>query len=140
MHCSVLVVEELTQIDVQLWADLALCRFKGVQMILCGDFGQFGPVCEHWAGCALAEGALENSQMLHEMCGGMCGGNKLVLTENKRSDARLFDFYTNLGEDLQAALRRAKQLFPKTKRDAAYTLTMSHSRRVAVNKLRNRQA
>jgi hypothetical protein len=135
VHCSVLVVEELTQIDVQLWADLALCRFKGVQMILCGDFGQFGPVCEHWAGCAVTEGALENSQMLHEMC----GGNKLVLTENKRSDARLFDFYTNLGDDLQSALRRAKQLFPRTKREASYTLTMSHARRQAVNKLRNRQ-
>jgi len=132
--CSALVVEEITQINVQLWADLALCRFKGVQMICCGDFGQFAPICEHWAGCAVPEGALEHSQMLHEMC----GGNRLTLTENKRSDAKLFNFYTNLG-DLGVALARAREIFPRTDRPAAYTLTMSHARRVFVNRLRNRQ-
>ena len=107
---------------------------NGDELTRAGE-SQFGPVCEHWCGCAVPAGALENSQMLWDMC----QGNKLVLTENKRSDAKLFDFYTNLGDDLQSALRRAKQLFPRTKREAAYTLTMSHSRRVAVNKLRNRQ-
>jgi hypothetical protein len=69
----------------------------------------------------------------------MCGGNKLVLTENKRSDAQLFHFYTNLGDDLPAALQRARNLFPKTRREAAYTLTMSHARRMDVNRIRNRQ-
>jgi hypothetical protein len=132
VHCHTLVIEEFTQINVQLWADLALCRMKGVAIIACGDFGQFGPVCESWAGCEVEEGALEHSAMLLEMC-----PNRLVLTENKRSDARLFAFYTQLGDDLDAALARAKEQFPRTDRPAAYTLSMSHARRMAVNKAMN---
>jgi hypothetical protein len=133
VHCHTLVVEELTQIDVQLWADLSLCRFKGVAFVCSGDFGQFQPVCEHWSGCPVREGLLEASDMLYEMC----GGNRLVLTENMRSDARLFDFYTNLGDDLQEALARARQMFPVTERPAKYILTMSHARRMNVNKRMN---
>ena len=45
VHCHTLVVEELTQVNVQLWADLALCRFKGVSFVASGDFGQFQPIC-----------------------------------------------------------------------------------------------
>jgi Cdc6-like AAA superfamily ATPase len=135
VHCHTLVIEEFTQINVQLWADLALCRMKGVSIIACGDFGQFGPVCESWAGCEVEEGALEHSAMLLEMC-----PNRLVLTENKRSDARLFALYTNLGDDLDAALARAKEQFPRTDRPAAYTLSMSHARRMAVNKAMNELA
>ena len=70
--------------------------------------------------------------MLYEMC----GGNRLVLTENQRSDARLFDFYTSLGS-LEEALQGARQAFPVTKRPAAYTLTMSHALRMQINKRRN---
>jgi hypothetical protein len=131
VHCQTLVIEELTQINVQLWADLALCRMKGVAIIACGDFGQFGPVCESWAGCEVEEGALEHSAMLLEMC-----PNRLVLTKNRRSDERIFVFYTQLG-DLDAALVRAKEQFPRTDRPADYTLTMSHARRMAINRQRN---
>jgi hypothetical protein len=133
VHCHTLVVEELTQINVQLWADLALCRFKGVSFVCAGDFGQFAPICEHWSGCPVPEGALENSDMLFEMC----GGNRLTLTENMRSDARLFQAYTSLGDDLQAALQRARAMFPVTDRPARYTLTISHKTRMKINKLRN---
>ena len=133
VHCHTLVVEELTQVNVQLWADLALCRFKGVGFVCSGDFGQFQPICEHWSACPVKEGQLEHSSMLWEMC----GGNRLVLTENQRSDERLFKFYTTLGENLQEALERARNSFPVTKRPAAYTLTMSHTLRMQINRRRN---
>ena len=97
--------------------------------------GQFPPICEHWAGSPVPEGALKHSDMLFEMC----GGNRLVLTENMRSDARLFDFYTTLGDDLEEALKRARAMFPVTKRPARYTLTMSHMSRVKVNRLRKQE-
>jgi nucleoside-triphosphatase THEP1 len=135
VHCHTLVVEELTQINVQLWADLALCAFKGVSFVCSGDFGQFQPICEHWCGSPVPEGKLEQSDMLHEMC----GGNVLVLTENMRSDAKLFGFYTSLGSNLEEALARARMMFPVTDRPAAYTLTMSHRNRIKINKLRNQQ-
>jgi hypothetical protein len=130
------VVEELTQINVQIWADLSLCRFKGISFICAGDPGrQFPPVCESWAGCPVQEDLLEKSDMLYEMC----GGNKFTLTENKRSDGKLFDFYTGLGQyaDVQEALRVARQLFPASKKPADFTLTMSHGRRIIINKQRN---
>lgn len=133
VHCHTLVVEELTQINSQLWSDLALCRFKGVAFVCAGDFGQFAPICEHWCGCPVPEGSLENSDMLWEMC----GGNRLTLTENMRSDARLFDAYTNLGDNLQEALERARALFPVTSRPARYTLTISHKNRMRINRMRN---
>jgi Cdc6-like AAA superfamily ATPase len=135
VHCHTLVVEELTQINVQLWADLALCRFKGVSFVCAGDFGQFPPICEHWSGCAVPEGALERSDMLFEMC----GGHRLTLTENMRSDARLFEAYTNLGETLEEALAKTRALFPVSKRPARYTLTISHKERMRVNRIRNLQ-
>jgi hypothetical protein len=134
VHCSVLVVEEFTQINCTLWADIALCRMKGVSVICCGDFKQFAACMDSWAGCAIPEDALEHSAMLLEMC----GGNRLTLTENKRSDPKLFDFYTNLS-NLEADLARAKELFPRTDRPAAYTLTMSRARRMAINRQRNEQ-
>jgi len=69
----------------------------------------------------------------------MCGGNRLTLTENMRSDARLFDAYTSLGGNLQEALDRARSLFPATSRPARYTLTISHKNRMRINRLRNMQ-
>ena len=100
-----------------------------------GDFGQFAPICEHWAGCPVPEGSLEYSDMLFEMC----GGNRLILTENMRSDARLFEAYTNLGDNLQFALEKVRALFPMTSRPARYTLTISHKNRLRINRLRNMQ-
>ncbi len=137
--CEILVVEELSQVDCQLWADLALVRIKGVQFICCGDFAQFAAVAESWAGCPVQEGALQNSDMLSEMC----GGNRLTLTENRRSDAKLFEFYTGLKcgspevRPVKEALFEARALFPKTKLLPDFTLTMSHKRRVVINKTHN---
>jgi hypothetical protein len=138
-RCDVLVVEELSMIDVQLWADLALVRFQGTQLISCGDFGQFQAVAESWAGSPVIEGALQRSDMLKDMC----DRNRLTLCENKRSDAKLFGFYTSpkCGMDdarnLQDALVEARELFPTTERQADYTLTMSHRRRVQINRKMN---
>ena len=69
----------------------------------------------------------------------MCGGNRLTLTENMRSDARLFEAYTTLGDDLQKALQKARALFPVSERPARYTLTISHRNRMKINRERNRR-
>jgi len=122
-------------VNVQIWADIAQLRFTGTAFVLAADWLQFPPVCEHWCGSRVPEGLLENSDMLFEMT----GGHRFTLTENRRSDATLFNFYTGLGDNLEEALARAQQLFPKTSRKAAYTLTMSHARRVTINKRRNEE-
>ena len=63
----------------------------------------------------------------------------MVLTENMRSDARLFEAYTDLGSNLQEALERTRALFPASQRPARYTLTISHRNRMRINRLRNMQ-
>ncbi|CAE8607610.1 unnamed protein product, partial [Polarella glacialis] len=136
---QILVVEELSQVDVQLWGDLCLVSMKGTTNICCGDFGQFQAVSESWAGCPVQEGALERSDMLLDMC----NGNRLTLTENKRSDQKLFGFYTGLrcgtpdARDLRESVEEARRLFPATDLQANFTLTMSHKRRVQVNRFQN---
>lgn len=139
VHC--LVVEELSQINVHIWADLALLRFKGVQFILCGDFQQFQACNESWGGCPVPEGALERSHMLLDMA----SGNRFTLTQNRRSDQRLFAFYTSLhcgtpeARGLEEALNEARLAFPDTGGPVDYTLTMSHQRRVKINRAQNQR-
>ena len=80
LKASVLVCEELTQLDVQLWADIAkVSQMADVSFILCGDFLQFPAICEFWAGSSVPEGSLECSHMIRDLA----DGNRLTLTENK---------------------------------------------------------
>ena len=92
--CGVLVVEEITQLEVQLWADIAKTSMLPSlsQFIICGDFLQFPAICEHWAGSPVPKGSLERSGLIRDLC----HSNRLILTENRRSDQTLFDFYTAL--------------------------------------------
>ena len=138
-HCDTLIVEEMSMINIALWSYIALVRFKNIQIITVGDMQQFSPICDSWCGTTVDEKALENSDMLLELC----QGNRLTLTENKRSDETLFKFYTSLkcgtplARPLNDALAEARLMFPKTNRRALYTLTMSHKRRIQINRREN---
>jgi len=130
-----LVIEELTQIDIGLWADLATLSQTGLRFLILGDFKQFQAVMNTWCGCEILA-SLKQSDKLFEMVGGCY----YELTENKRSDQKIFDFITCLrvdepGErDLEGALAEARILFPVTEQIPDTTLTISHARRVAVNR------
>ena len=64
----------------------------------------------------------------------LAGSNRLTLTENKRSDQVLFNFYTTLSSrPLSELLQEARLLFPVTSRVAATTLVISHARRRYLN-------
>jgi hypothetical protein len=132
--CDVLVVEELSQIEAGLWADLVKPQWLGCRYILTGDFQQFGPVCESWAGCAVPADLLQQSDLVHELAGGC----RLTLAQNMRSDQKLFDFYTSLrvgtpsARPLEEALAEAKLAF-RAPGQPDHVLTMSHARRVQLN-------
>jgi hypothetical protein len=128
-------VEEAGMINVQIWSDVSQLRLRGTAFVLAADFKQYAPIMEHWCGAPVPEGLLENSDMLFDMA----QGHRFTLTENRRSNQRLFDFYTTLGLDVAVELARAREFFPRTDREAAYTLTMSHARRMAINRRRNEQ-
>ena len=74
-----LVVEEITQLDMALWADLACVGLNAdVKFLLLGDFRQLPAVLDSWAGRA----PLEHSQLIRDLA----GGHRHELTENMRSD------------------------------------------------------
>ena len=135
-NCKILVIDEITQIEIQLWNDIAKAALKNIQFILSGDFRQFQAIAEHWCGTSVKEGALKNSDMLLDLAGGYF----LELTENQRSDQILFDFYTGIWEvNLEQALQKGRQDFPTTKKPANFTLVISHEKRKNVNRERNLQ-
>ena len=130
-------------INSMLWCHLALAKMYGLIFIVCGDFNQFGPICDSFAGCQVPEDKLEHSQLLLDLV----GGNRLRLYTNRRSDQALFDFYTSIflseenflayevatnGFDLESKLEEARRLFPVTERDADTALCISHKQRMNI--------
>ena len=125
-----LVVEEITQLDMALWADLACVGLNpDVKFLLLGDFRQLPAVLDSWAGQPISA-RLEHSQLALDLAGG--------------SDPGIFDFvkWLQVGEPdapaLEEAKARARELFPAKPGWPETTLVISHTRRVAVNAAANR--
>jgi hypothetical protein len=84
----------------------------------------------------VVEDALANSRLLHTMA----GGNRLSLTECKRSDHDLFNFYTRLipggdlfGLPIQSAVAQARERFTY-QGVCELNLVLSHRKRVEINR------
>ena len=124
MRCHTLVVEELTQINVQLWADICVAKQRGLILICLADFGQYEAMVQNWAGTPVEPHALQASAMLRELC----GSNRPTLTENKRSDPPLFEFIQSMRPGtpearlLAEALADARARFPRSTREADWVL------------------
>ena len=126
-----LVVEEITQLDMALWADLACVGLNpDVKFLLLGDFRQLPAVLDSWAGQPISA-PLEHSQLVLDLA----GGHRHELTENMRSDPGIFDFvkWLQVGEPdapaLEEAKARARELFPAKPGWPETTLVISHARR-----------
>ena len=134
------MVEEITQLDMALWADLAYVGLNAdVKFLLLGDFRQLPAVLDSWAGRPISA-PLEHSQLVRDLA----GGHRHELTENMRSDPGIFDFvkWLRVGEEacptLEQAKARLKELFPSKPGWPDTTLVISHSKRMAVNAAANR--
>jgi hypothetical protein len=90
--CDYLWIDECSQVDIGLLHRIAKLCWAGVQFLLSGDFHQFAPICNNWRGSPVPDDALEQSVLLHTMA----GGNSCTLTECRRGDRMLFDFYSSL--------------------------------------------
>ena len=141
-RCSLdwLVVEEVTQLDVGLWADIAeLSTNRRVRFLLLGDFRQLPAVQDAFGGAPVLR-TLKESQLLHDLAGGCVH----ELTENRRSDERIFRFlqYLRVDEAEQVPLRDAVQVAPEQfpMRGLPDTcLVISHAHRMAINDQENRR-
>ena len=54
-----LLIEEASQINVQLWADICVAKQRGATIICMAGFGQFQAIAENWAGTPLEPHALQ---------------------------------------------------------------------------------
>jgi hypothetical protein len=134
--CDVLWIDEISQLDVGLWLQLSKLTFTKMQFLLSGDFNQFSPIGNSFRGSIIADDAFEHSGLLHTLA----GGNRLELTECRRSDALLFDFYSSLISggsrvdlSLAAAVQAAKDLLTYDG-PAEHNLVISHQKRIKINR------
>ena len=141
-HCSAtwLVIEELTQLDTPLWADIAcLSMNKKIRFLLLGDFRQLPAVLDSFAGAEVCR-ELKDSQLLHDLAGGWCH----ELSERWRFDERIFEFLTWLRVDepeqvpLPEAVREARRRFPR-RGEPDVSLVISHAKRLQINERENRR-
>ena len=131
-----LVIEEVTQMDTGLWADVACVALdRGVQFLLMGDFRQLPAVLDSFAG-ARVERPLKDSDLLQDLAGGYC----------HRSDERIFQFisWLRVGEaeevPLAEAVRVARREFPRPAgQHPDVCLVLSHAHRVQINERENRR-
>jgi hypothetical protein len=137
--CAVLYLDEISQIDVSLLALLARLTYTDLRFIVAGDFSQYAPIGNCWRGTPIEEDAFERSALLHRLC----GGQHVNLTECRRSDGVLFDFYSSLIAGgsrfelpLAQALSQARALF-NYEGVARWNLVISHAKRVRLNRTLN---
>jgi len=138
--CTVLWIDEISQIDVGLLLQICKLTFCGIHFILSGDFNQFAPIGNNFRGTPVEESALQQSNLLHTMA----GGNRVTLTECRRSDRELFDFYASLVQGgvrnttLRTVLAEAKATF-NFSGFCRNNLAISHRKRIQLNRQINEQ-
>ncbi|CAE7497464.1 unnamed protein product, partial [Symbiodinium microadriaticum] len=135
-----LVIEEITQLDSSLWADIAeLSLNPKVKFLLLGDFRQLPAVLDAFGGAPVTK-PLRDSRLLHDLAGGCYH----ELTENHRSDEAIFGFLRYLRVDeaeeppLREALQLARERFPRRGQPDT-CLVISHANRMRLNEQHNRR-
>ena len=122
--------------DIELITALNRLTYTSVKFLISGDWNQFDPLGNSFRGTPIGECAFEESQLIRRMA----DGNILWLTECKRSDSELFDFYTRLipvgdlyDQPVEIAVKLAQEKFTY---DGVcdLNLTLSHRKRIAINR------
>ena len=133
--CDVLWIDEISQLDIGLLNQIAKLSFTGIRFLLSGDFHQFAPISNYWRGTPISEAALECSGLLLTLS----GGNRCTLTQCRRGDKKLFNFYSSLIPGgtrfelpLHEAVKQAKAAF-RHDGQARWNLCVSHRKRIEIN-------
>jgi hypothetical protein len=144
---DVIWVDEISMLDIGLLQDLSHASFREppIQWLLSGDFNQYEPFFNSILGQPVNK-PFKDSGLLHTLA----SGNLLTMTQCRRSDEELFEWYASLvaeplGERHQQPLgltvRQARSEFTADKvtgfipgsRLAPTNLVISHRLREAVN-------
>ena len=101
---DVIWVDEVSMLDLELLCELSHASFRDPppQWVLSGDFNQYLPFFDTFKGAPVQK-SFEGSSLLHLLSGGV----RLTLTECRRSEADLFEYYASLipgGSRFQVAM------------------------------------
>jgi hypothetical protein len=146
---EVIWVDEISMLDIELLCDLNHVSFRDPppQWILSGDFNQYTPFFNAFRGQSFSK-SFEGSSLLRNLA----GGNRLTLTQCRRSDAQLFAFYSSLipggarhERPLADIVIEARQTYHASKASgflpgtalSPTNLVLSHKLRVELNLLCN---
>ena len=149
--CTVLWIDEISQLDVGLLLQISKLTFcQDIRFLISGDFNQFEPIGNNFRGAPVGEDALQRSNLLHTMA----NGNVVTLTECRRSDKVLFDFYASLvqagsrdgppegtprwNQPLQSIITEARTVFNHSG-FCKSNLVISHKKRIQLNRHINEQ-
>jgi hypothetical protein len=129
-------LDEFSTLDMTQYCLLNALTFNGTQFIVSGDANQMSACFSSFRGVPIDADQISQSQFFHDLC----GGTRCILTECKRSDKALFDWYTSISEggsryelELKELVKQAKRDFPR--RDhARWHLCISHAKRKAINR------
>ena len=129
-------LDEWTTLDMAQYVLLNALTYNSMQFIVSGDANQMGACFSSFRGIPIDMDQIGQSQFFHDLC----GGTRCILTECKRSDKDLFDWYTSISEggsrfemDVKEQVKQAKRDFPH-KDHARWHLCISHAKRKAINR------
>jgi len=133
-YTGTLYVDEISQVESRLLAELYKLVYMNVQTVIIGDFHQMYPVSGHsWKGTKLQDEIVQDSVALWRLC----GGQFLELKENMRSDQILFDYYSKL-LDKPLDIEHAKRTFPRQDGHPKWSLVIPHRLRIKINGVQNK--
>jgi hypothetical protein len=136
---TIVVLDEMSEVSLHTWVELARWKLVGVLFICIGDMrGQRKPMFDRW-GDAMSKKDILHSQFLFELCGGV----RVEMTTNRRGDDPvLFKRYCELypyADDpthLNQAAQQGLKQYPWTPGIQCY-FCMPHEKRVILNRAMN---
>ena len=133
---TVLVIDEMSEVRVDMWWRIASWVEMGVLVMMLGDFrGQRLPIFDRWQ-VALDACDVESCRLIHKIC----GGARLEMSTYRRGDdPEFFERYCALYPDMDKPNRLAehvehwRQMYALHTPSPDFFLAMSHKKRVYVN-------
>jgi len=135
-YAGAIWLDEYSTLDFQQYCLLNALTYNGCQFVVSGDVNQMGACFSSFRGIPVDSDEIAQSSFFYQLC----GAHVCRLTECRRSDRPLFDWYTSVGAGgsrhglpLAEQVRQARAAFPAAGR-ARWHLVVSHFKRLAINR------
>jgi hypothetical protein len=136
---TIVVLDEMSEVQLHTWTELARWKLVGVLFICIGDMrGQRLPMFDKWND-AMNKKSILHSQFLWEMCGGV----RVDMVTNRRGDdpalfKRYWDLYPHADDPsmLHETVQRGLAWYPLRDNIDVY-FVISHEKRIVLNRAMN---